>query len=240
MSPVLGCVADDYTGGTDVAAAFRRSGLRTVLLFGPPGAGTVVPDSDAVVVALKTRSVPAGEAVTASRAVQDWLTGQGVRRLYFKYCSTFDSTDQGNIGPVADALAEAARARLTVVCPASPEHGRTVYQGHLFVGDRLLSDSPMRHHPLTPMTDPDLVRVLARQTPHEVALVPLRTVERGVEAVRTALAELEARGVRHAVIDAVHDGHLAVVAGATTQLPVITGASGLARAAGALTGVDLL
>jgi uncharacterized protein YgbK (DUF1537 family) len=240
MSPVLGCVADDYTGGTDVAAAFRRSGLRTVLLFGPPRAGTVVPDSDAVVVALKTRSVPAGEAVTASRAVQDWLTGQGVRRLYFKYCSTFDSTDHGNIGPVADALAEAAGARLTVVCPASPEHGRTVYQGHLFVGDRLLSDSPMRHHPLTPMTDPYLVRVLARQTPNEVALVPLQTVERGVEAVRTALAELEARGVRHAVVDAVHDGHLTVVAGATTQLPVITGASGLARAAGALTGVDLL
>ncbi|MGR6919871.1 3-oxo-tetronate kinase [[Actinomadura] parvosata] len=239
MSPVLGCVADDYTGGTDVAAAFRRSGLRTVLLFGPPRAGTVVPDSDAVVVALKTRSVPAGEAVTASRAVQDWLTGQGVRRLYFKYCSTFDSTDHGNIGPVADALAEAAGARLTVVCPASPEHGRTAYQGHLFVGDRLLSDSPMRHHPLTPMTDPDLVRVLARQTPNEVALVPLQTVERGPDAVRSALEELAASGVRHAVTDAVTDDHLDTVARAAAHLPVITGAAGLARAAAALAATAL-
>ncbi|WP_049562628.1 3-oxo-tetronate kinase [Nonomuraea sp. SBT364] len=239
MSPLLGCVADDYTGGTDVAAAFRRSGLRTVLLFGPPEPGAVLPGCDAVVVALKTRSVPAGEAVAASRAAQDWLAGAGVRRLYVKYCSTFDSTDQGNIGPVARALAEAGGAGLTVVCPASPEHGRTVYQGHLFVGDRLLSESPMRHHPLTPMTDSDLVRVLGRQTPHGVALIPLRTVERGAGAVRSALDELEARGVRHAVTDAVSDGHLDIIARAAAHLPVITGAAGLARATGALAGTDL-
>ncbi|MBE1582404.1 3-oxo-tetronate kinase [Nonomuraea angiospora] len=230
MSPLLGCVADDYTGGTDVAAALRRSGLRTVLIFGVPGPATALPDSDAVVVALKTRSIPAGEAVAASLAVQRWLGERGVRRLYVKYCSTFDSTDQGNIGPVADALTEAAGARLTVVCPAAPEHGRTVYQGHLFVGDRLLSESSMRHHPLTPMTDPDLVRVLGRQTPHRVALVAHETVRRGAGAVRAALDALGAQDVRYAVTDALDDRDLDVIARATAHLPVVTGAAGLAGA----------
>ncbi|MFI7226171.1 3-oxo-tetronate kinase [Nonomuraea angiospora] len=230
MSPLLGCVADDYTGGTDVAAALRRSGLRTVLIFGVPGLTTALPDSDAVVVALKTRSIPAGEAVAASLAVQRWLGERGVRRLYVKYCSTFDSTDQGNIGPVADALTEAAGVRLTVVCPAAPEHGRTVYQGHLFVGDRLLSESSMRHHPLTPMTDPDLVRVLGRQTPHRVALVAHETVRRGAGAVRAALDALRARDVRYAVTDALDDRDLDVIARATAHLPVVTGAAGLAGA----------
>ncbi|MFI7130993.1 3-oxo-tetronate kinase [Nonomuraea sp. NPDC050153] len=235
MSPLLGCVADDYTGGTDVAAALRRSGLRTVLIFGTPGPATVLPDTDAVVVALKTRSIPAGDAVAASLAVQRWLHGQGARRLYFKYCSTFDSTDEGNIGPVADALTRASGALLTVVCPAAPEHGRTVYQGHLFVGDRLLSESPMRHHPLTPMSDPDLVRVLGRQTPHRVALVAHGTVRRGAHAVRAALDTLRAQDVRYAVTDALDDRDLDVIARATADLPVITGAAGLAGAAGALT-----
>ncbi|MBB5781285.1 3-oxo-tetronate kinase [Nonomuraea jabiensis] len=230
MSPSLGCVADDYTGGTDVAAALRRSGLRTVLIFGVPGPATVLPDSDAVVVALKTRSIPAEEAVAASLAVQRWLRERGVRRLYFKYCSTFDSTDQGNIGPVADALTEAAGAGLTVVCPAAPEHRRTVYQGHLFVGDRLLSESSMRHHPLTPMTDPDLVRVLGRQTPHRVALVAHETVRRGAGAVRAALDALRFQGVRYAVTDALDDRDLDVIARASAHLPVITGAAGLAGA----------
>ncbi|WP_431912501.1 3-oxo-tetronate kinase [Nonomuraea jabiensis] len=230
MSSLLGCVADDYTGGTDVAAALRRSGLRTVLIFGIPGPATVLPDSDAVVVALKTRSIPAGEAVAASLAVQRWLRERGVRRLYFKYCSTFDSTDQGNIGPVADALTEAAGAGLTVVCPAAPEHGRTVYQGHLFVGDRLLSESSMRHHPLTPMTDADLVRVLGRQTPHRVALVAHETVRRGAGAVRAALDALRAQDVRYAVTDALDDRDLGVIARAGAHLPVLTGAAGLAGA----------
>ncbi|MEV4016915.1 3-oxo-tetronate kinase [Nonomuraea angiospora] len=230
MSLPLGCVADDYTGGTDVAAALRRSGLRTVLIFGIPGPATVLPDSDAVVVALKTRSIPAGEAVAASLAVQRWLRERGVRRLYVKYCSTFDSTDEGNIGPVADALTEAGGARLTVVCPAAPEHGRTVYQGHLFVGDRLLSESSMRHHPLTPMTDPDLVRVLGRQTPHRVALVAHETIRRGAGAVRAALDALQAQDVRYAVTDALDDRDLDVIARATAHLPVITGAAGLAGA----------
>jgi 3-dehydrotetronate 4-kinase len=231
--PELGCVADDYTGGTDVASALRGEGLGTVLLFGPPRPDWRAGGADAVVVALKSRNLPPAEAVALSLAAQRWLGDQGIGRLYFKYCSTFDSTDEGNIGPVADALLEAAGTPLTVVCPASPEHGRTVYQGHLFVGDRLLSESSMRHHPLTPMTDPDLVRVLGRQTPHRVRLVPSDVVRQGADAVAAALARLRDQGVRFAVTDAVDDRDLAVVATACHDLPVVTGAAGLIRHLGA-------
>jgi 3-dehydrotetronate 4-kinase len=231
--PRLGCVADDYTGGTDVASALRREGLGTVLLFGPPRPGWSTVDAGAVVVALKSRNLPPGDAVAVSLGAQRWLGEQGIGRLYFKYCSTFDSTDEGNIGPVADALLEAAGAAFTVVCPTSPEHGRTVHQGHLFVGDRLLSESSMRHHPLTPMTDSDLVRVLGRQTPHGVGLVPSQVVRQGSGAVAGAFGELAGRGVRFAVTDAVDDHDLAAVAAACRDLPVVTGAVGLVRLLGA-------
>ena len=234
--PRIGCIADDYTGGTDVAAALRRAGLRTVLLFDVPGADAGLPASDAVVVALKTRSVPAEDAVAQSRLVQRRLRSWGVRTVYFKYCSTFDSTDEGNIGPVADALLDEAGGGMTVFCPTTPEHGRTVYQGHLFVGSTLLSESPLAHHPLNPMTDPDLVRVLGRQTPHRVGLVPLDVVRAGVAAVRSAIDAHRAAGVRHVVVDATGDEDLDVVARATADLPVVTGAAGLARALGALAG----
>ena len=225
----LGCIADDYTGGTDVASALRREGLGTVLLFGPPRPDWGAGDADAVVVALKSRNLPPADAVAVSLTAQRWLRQQGIGRLYFKYCSTFDSTDDGNIGPVADALLEAAGAPLTVVCPTSPEHGRTVHQGHLFVGDRLLSESSMRHHPLTPMTDPDLVRVLGRQTPHRVALVPSDVVRQGPGAVAAAYDRLRGQGVRFAVTDAVDDRDLATVAAACRDLPLVTGAAGLVR-----------
>jgi 3-dehydrotetronate 4-kinase len=225
----LGCVADDYTGGTDVASALRREGLRTLLLFGPPRPDWAAAGADAVVVALKSRNLPPSEAAAVSLAAQRWLLDQGIGQLYFKYCSTFDSTDDGNIGPVADALLEAAGSGLTVVCPASPEHGRTVHQGHLFVGDRLLSESSMRHHPLTPMTDPDLVRVLARQTPHRVALVPSQVVRQGPGAVAAALERMRHQGVRYAVADAVTDDDLAAIAAACRDLPLVTGAAGLIR-----------
>jgi 3-dehydrotetronate 4-kinase len=229
----LGCVADDYTGGTDVASALRRQGLRTLLLFGPPRPGWAAADADAVVVALKSRNLAPAEAVAVSLAAQRWLRAQGIERLFFKYCSTFDSTDDGNIGPVADALLEAAGSRFTIVCPASPEHGRTVHQGHLFVGDRLLSESSMRNHPLTPMTDPDLVRVLGRQTPHRVALVPSEVVRQGPMAVSAAFADLREQGVRFAVTDATSDDDLATIAAASRDLPVVTGAAGLVRLLGA-------
>ncbi|MER6987685.1 3-oxo-tetronate kinase [Saccharopolyspora hirsuta] len=228
----LGVIADDYTGATDVAAALRRSGMRVVLHFGLPGAGAAVPDCDAVVIALKTRTIPPVQAVEQSLRAQRLLVERGATRLYFKYCSTFDSTDEGNIGAVADALAEAAGEGLTIVCPASPEHGRTVYQGHLFVGDRLLSESSMRHHPLTPMTDPDLVRVLGRQTEHPVAALPLPVVRRGVEAVRLELDQLHAAGFRHVVTDAVLDQDLATIGRACADRRLLTGGSGLAGALG--------
>ncbi|MCG8927610.1 3-oxo-tetronate kinase [Lentzea sp. CC55] len=232
MSPVLGVIADDHTGGSDVAAALRRAGMRTVLRFGIPAPGTVPPDCDAVVVALKTRSLPAAEAVDQSSRAWDWLAEVGVRRLYVKYCSTFDSTDEGNIGPVTDALADGA---LTLICPASPEHGRTTYLGHLFVDGALLSESPMRHHPLTPMTDSNLVRVLARQTPHPVGLLPLDVVRAG--AIRAHLDSLAARGIRHVVVDATEDGDLIQVARATDHLPVVTGGAGLAGAIARTTSI---
>ncbi|MFU8872746.1 3-oxo-tetronate kinase [Micromonospora sp. SL4-19] len=233
--PVLGCIADDYTGGTDVAAALRRAGLRTVLLFGAPEAGRQLPPCDAAVVALKSRTVPARDAVPQSLKVQRWLRDQGVELVYFKYCSTFDSTDAGNIGPVADALLDTAGAPMTLICPASPEHGRTVYRGHLFVGDTLLSESPMRHHPLTPMTDANLVRVMGRQTPHPVGLLPLSVVRAGREAVAARLAQLHADAVRHVVVDATDDDDLDVVAAAAGSFAVLTGGAGLARAVGAAT-----
>jgi 3-dehydrotetronate 4-kinase len=229
----LGCVADDYTGGTDVASALRRQGLRTLLLFGRPRPDWAAADADAVVVALKSRNLPPAEAVAVSLAAQRWLREQGIGRLFFKYCSTFDSTDDGNIGPVADALLEAAGSRFTVVCPTSPEHGRTVYQGHLFVGDRLLSESSMRHHPLTPMTDPDLVRVLSRQTPYRVGLVPSQVVRQGPATVAAAFERLRGHEVRFAVTDATTDDDLATIATAARDLPVVTGAAGLVRLLGA-------
>jgi 3-dehydrotetronate 4-kinase len=227
--PRLGCVADDYTGGTDVASALRREGLGTVLLFGRPRPGWTAADADAVVVALKSRNLPPADAVAVSLAARRWLGEQGIGQLYFKYCSTFDSTDDGNIGPVADALLEAAGVPLTVVCPTAPEHGRTVHQGHLFVGDRLLSESSMRHHPLTPMTDADLVRVLGRQTPHRVGLVPAQVVRQGSGAVAAALDRLRGQGARYAVTDAATDDDLAAIAAACRELPVVTGAAGLVR-----------
>ncbi|MBE1536949.1 3-oxo-tetronate kinase [Actinomadura algeriensis] len=234
----LGCIADDYTGSTDVAAALRRAGLRTVLSFGPPEPGTVPPSCEAIVVALKTRTAPVVEAVARTRDARRRLAELGAARLYLKYCSTFDSTDDGNIGPIADGVLDDVGAPLTVVCPAAPEHGRTVYQGHLFVRDRLLSESSMKDHPLTPMTDPDLVRVLSRQTPHPVALLPHATVRDGAAAVRDALDTLRRQGVRYAVADAVCGGDLEVLAAGSAHLPVVTGAAGLAGAAGTIAAGD--
>ncbi|GAA2143917.1 3-oxo-tetronate kinase [Actinomadura napierensis] len=237
-APALGCIADDYTGGTDVAAALRRSGLSTALLFGPPDDESVLPDCDAVVVALKTRTAPRAQAISQHLAVHRWLAGQGVTRFYIKYCSTFDSTARGNIGPTVDAVMEAADAAITVICPAAPEHGRTVYQGHLFVGTRLLSDSPMRHHPLTPMTESDVARLLAPQTPHPVGLVPHAVIRQGPAAVRGELGALRRQGIRHVVVDALDDDDLDMIALAADDLPVLTGAAGLARAIGDLISAD--
>ncbi|MCX5034791.1 MULTISPECIES: 3-oxo-tetronate kinase [Streptomyces] len=233
MTLRIGCIADDFTGGTDVAAAFRRAGLRTALVFGTPDDTTTLPaDCDAAVVALKSRSTPADEAVADSLTAQRWLGDKGAAQVYFKYCSTFDSTPQGNIGPVSDALLDAAGGDVTVHCPASPPNGRTVYQGHLFVHDQLLSDSPLRHHPLNPMTDSALVRLLSAQTRHPVGLVDWATVRRGAEAVREAITAHQQAGVRHVVADALTDEDLAVLGAAALELPVVAGAAGLAEGLG--------
>ena len=185
---LLGCIADDFTGATDLANTLVKAGMRTIQLLGTPRPGLELPPADAVIVALKSRSNPAADAVASSLAALEWLRAKGARQFYFKYCSTFDSTDRGNIGPVADALLDALGADFTVFNPAFPTNKRTVYKGYLFVGDELLSESGMRHHPLTPMTDPSLVRVLQRQTRNKVGLVPYAAVVQGAAAVRETFA----------------------------------------------------
>ena len=224
----LGCIADDFTGATDLANTLVKAGMRAVQLLGVPRSGLAVPDADAVIVALKSRSNPAPEAVSMSLAALAWLRIAGARQIYFKYCSTFDSTDKGNIGPVADALCDALGTKFTVANPAFPTNKRTVYQGYLFVGDSLLSESGMRHHPLTPMTDPSLVRVLQRQTQQKVGLVPYATVVQGARAVAGAYSQLQRDGVRHAILDAITDDNLLVLGEACADLPLVTGGSGMA------------
>ena len=223
---ILGCIADDFTGATDLANTLTRRGMHTVQTIGiPTGAA---PEADAVVVALKSRTIPASEAVAQSLAACRWLKAHGARQLFFKYCATFDSTDEGNIGPVADALLDALKSDFTIACPAFPENGRTIYLGHLFVGGDLLSDSSMRNHPLTPMRDANLVRVLGRQTAHKVGLVPYKLVKQGAPAIAEAYAALRADGVRHAIVDAVEDRDIENIGAASSALPLITGGSGVA------------
>ena len=226
---LLGAIADDLTGATDLCNTLVRDGMRTVQAVGVPPADFAVPDADAIVVALKSRTIPAGDAVDQSLAALSWLRRAGARRFFFKYCSTFDSTDEGNIGPVADALLDALGARLAIACPAFPETGRSVFQGHLFVGDVLLSDSPMRDHPLTPMRDPSLVRVLSRQTPRKVGLVPFADVEAGEAAIAARLEALRSGGVSHAIVDACSDRHLRAIGEAIADMELATGGSGVAR-----------
>jgi 3-dehydrotetronate 4-kinase len=193
-----------------------------------PGPADPAPDADAVVVALKSRTAPVRQAVDESLAALAWLRAVGCRQFFFKYCSTFDSTDAGNIGPVADALLAALGAGFALACPAFPANARSVYQGHLFVGGALLNESGMEHHPLTPMTDANLVRVLSRQTDGTVGLVPYATVEQGPIAIRAAMTELKEQGRRYAIVDAVSDAHLAAIGEAAEHHALITGGSGVA------------
>ena len=231
---ILGVIADDFTGATDVASMLVRAGLRTVLVIGVPNGPA--PPADAVVVALKSRTVPVADAVRESLAALRWLQRSGMRQCYFKYCSTFDSTPAGNIGPVLDALMDALmdalneqpNADFSIACPAFPENGRTVFHGHLFVGDELLSDSGMRDHPLTPMTDANLVRVLQAQCRRRVGLIRHDTVAQGVAAVRARIAVLRAEGFGVAVADAIANADLRVLGEACADLPLLTAGSGLA------------
>ena len=229
---LLGCIADDLTGATDLGINLSREGLSVIQVNGVPDAALDMPAADAIVVALKSRTIATEDAVAQSLAALAWLHGRGAERIYFKYCSTFDSTPRGNIGPVTEALQRAlggvAGDLPTPATPAYPRNGRTVYLGHLFVGDVLLSDSGMRLHPLTPMTDANLVRVLAAQTTGKVGLVTHADVESGAMAVRRRLETLAAEGCRHAILDATRDEHLLAAGEACLDLPLTTGGAGLA------------
>lgn len=221
---LLGCIGDDFTGASDLGNTLVKAGMRTVQYVGVPD-GPAAPEVEAGVVALKSRSIPVDEAVQISLAALDWLLAQGCEQILFKYCSTFDSTPEGNIGPVAEALADRLGATQVIVCPAFPATGRSVYQGHLFVNDRLLSESGMENHPLTPMTDPDLRRWLARQVTGVVGHVPTSVVFEGAQAIR---ARLDAEPARLVVCDAIRDVDLLALGAAADGLKLVTGGSGIA------------
>lgn len=222
---ILGVIADDFTGATDVASMLVRAGMRTVQVLGVPEGD--LPKADAVVIALKTRTIAPADAVAQSLAALKALQSGGARQIYFKYCSTFDSTAEGNIGPVTDALMNALGTDFTIACPAFPENGRTVFRGHLFVGDQLLSDSGMRNHPLTPMTDANLVRVLQAQTAQKVGLLRYDHLGNAAGA-RERITALRADGVHIAVADAVSNTDLLTLADACAELPLLTAGSGVA------------
>ena len=224
---LLGAFGDDFTGASDLANTLARAGMRTSLTLGIP-AGTAPAGDDAVVVALKSRSIDPAEAVRLSLSATAWLKANGARQILFKYCSTFDSTPSGNIGPVAEAVLAVLNAPLALVCPAFPGTGRTLYQGHLFVHDRLLSESGMERHPLTPMTDPDIRRWLQRQTPLRVGHLPHAAVRAGISSIRTALAHAAGRGERLVVADATSNEDLLALGASLADHAFITGASGIA------------
>ncbi|MGA2113777.1 MAG: 3-oxo-tetronate kinase [Bryobacteraceae bacterium] len=227
MAPLLGAIADDFTGATDLAGMLVKHGMRTVQMFGVPR--TAPPSSiDAIVVALKTRTAPPGDAVDGSREALRWLRDAGCRQILFKYCSTFDSSDWGNIGPVAEALMDAVGTDFTIACPAFPANGRAVFRGYLFVGDVLLDESGMRHHPLTPMTDSNLVRVLQRQSTRRVGLVPFESVRGGEAEIRRAFESVRGAGAGIAIVDAASDADLMAIAAACRDMPLLTGGSGIA------------
>jgi len=227
VSLKLGCIADDYTGASDLANTLTRCGLRTVQTIGVPADDVEMPEVDAVVVSLKSRSIEAGQAVAKSRAADKWLRARGAPHVLFKICSTFDSTDAGNIGPVMDALRADCGESIVLVTPAFPGTGRTVYQGHLFVGPLPLNESPLKDHPLNPMHDSNLVRVLARQSRPPVGLASLASVARGPEALRARLAELAAQGIAAVIVDAVFDSDLEIIGAVALDHRLSVGASGI-------------
>jgi uncharacterized protein YgbK (DUF1537 family) len=227
MPLALGAVADDYTGASDLANTFAKEGLRTVQTIGVPADDLALPEIDAIVVALKTRSIAAADAIAQARRAERWLRARGAGHVLFKICSTFDSTDAGNIGPVSEALRGDAGGGLVLVTPAFPETGRTVFRGHLFVGAQRLDESPLKDHPLNPMRDSSLVRVLQRQSRGPVGLIALETVEAGPAAVRAEAARLAASGVAMAIADTVFERNLETVGAVALDGPLSTGASGL-------------
>jgi uncharacterized protein YgbK (DUF1537 family) len=227
----LGCIADDFTGATDLANNLVRAGMRVVQTIGVPSA-PLAADVDAVVVALKSRTIPAGEAIAQSLEALKWLQAQGAEgrspQIYFKYCSTFDSTPEGNIGPVTEALMDALHTDFTIATPAFPDNGRTVFKGYLFAGNVLLNESGMQNHPLTPMQDANLVRVMQAQTKRPVGLIDHNTVAQGAAAIRARIQTLRAEGVGVAVVDATSNADLLRMGPVLSDMPLITAGSGVA------------
>ena len=228
MPITLGCIADDFTGATDLANMLVKGGLKTIQLLGTPSKNDVVPSVDAVIIALKTRTILVEDAIEQSLQAMNWLKNAGAKQFFFKYCSTFDSTDEGNIGPVIDALMAGLETQFTIACPAFPETERTIFKGHLFVGDKLLSDSPMKDHPLTPMTDSNLVSTLSRQTSQKVGLVEYTDISGGPSEIRKAFEKLQKEHVAIAVTDVLNDEHLYLLGEAVKDFKLITGGSGIA------------
>ncbi|MBY6197832.1 3-oxo-tetronate kinase [Vibrio hangzhouensis] len=224
---LLGVIADDFTGATDIAGFLVENGMRTVQLNGIPDESMEV-DADAVVISLKSRSCPMQEAVHQSVAALNWLKSKGCQQYYFKYCSTFDSTSEGNIGPVTDALLVELGESFTLVCPALPVNGRTVYNGHLFVFEELLCESGMRNHPVTPMTDSSLLRMMNAQSKGQSGLVSCQTVEQGPESVTRRFEELKSQKINYAIVDALNSQHLDILGQAAKSIKLVTGGSGLA------------
>ncbi|MDM0051197.1 3-oxo-tetronate kinase [Variovorax sp. J22R115] len=227
MTLLLGCIADDFTGATDLANNLVRAGMRVVQTIGVP-ASPLAAEVDTVVVALKSRTIAPAEAVAQSLDALRWLKVQGARQVYFKYCSTFDSTAEGNIGPVTEALMDALDCDFTIATPAFPDNKRTVFKGYLFVGDVLLNESGMQNHPLTPMTDPNLVRVMQAQTRRKVGLIDHVTVAKGAAAIGEHIAQLRREGVGVAIVDAVSNDDLMRLGPALADMPLVTAGSGVA------------
>tara|TARA_R110000772_G_scaffold61035_3_gene137603 strand:+ start:326 stop:1618 length:1293 start_codon:yes stop_codon:yes gene_type:complete len=228
MTIVLGCIADDLTGATDLAMILMREGMKTVQIIGVPDETTPKPDADAIVIALKSRTIPAAEAVQQSLAACEWLLNGGAKQIFFKYCSTFDSTDDGNIGPVTDALMDYLDCPYTIACPSFPENGRTVYKGHLFVNDTLLSESSLRNHPLTPMTDSNLNRVLSRQSDNHISNIYFESVDLGNKEIRKIFDQHNPDNTTIFVMDGLNNDHLKSIGSACKDLKLITGGSAVA------------
>lgn len=225
---ILGCIADDLTGATDLALMLSREGLRTLQSTGVPLHSIDLSSIDAVVIALKSRTIPVHDAITLSLAACDWLKAHGAKHFLFKYCSTFDSTDQGNIGPVADALLDQLKSDFTLACPAFPATGRSIYMGQLFVNGVPLAESPMRDHPLTPMRDSDLRRVLQKQSKSKIGHVTFADVNQGADVIASAFEREKQSGHRIVIVDAITNDHLREIGRAAASLPLITGGSGIA------------
>jgi 3-dehydrotetronate 4-kinase len=227
MGILLGCIADDYTGASDLANTITKAGLRTIQTIGLPEGDLPISNIDAVVVSLKSRSILPAEAVEKSLQAYRWLRANGASHVLFKICSTFDSTDAGNIGPVMDALQSDSGDSIVVVTPAFPETQRTVYQGNLFVGQVPLNESPLKDHPLNPMHDANLMRVLDRQSRAKISLINIATVRKGAEAIRSQLDRLAQAGVTAAIVDAIEDSDLTPIGAVALNSKLSVGASGL-------------